>query len=59
MPDKPTRNYTHENALSKARERRFQAKLKLDEAEALQQHLDENDIKFTEWVRQNLKRLEK
>ena len=52
-----TRDYTHENALSKAREKRFQAKLKHDEAEILQKHLDEKGIKFTEWVRQNIERL--
>jgi len=55
--EKTTRNYTHENALSKARERRFQAKLKHDEAETLQKYLDENNIKFTEWVRQGIERL--
>ena len=50
-----SRNYTHENALSKARERRFQAKLKHDEAETLEKHLAENNLTFTAWIRLKIK----
>ena len=49
------RNYTHENALSKARERRFQAKLKHNEAEILQKHLVDNGLSFTAWIREKIK----
>jgi nucleosome binding factor SPN SPT16 subunit len=53
------RNYSHENALSKARERRFQAKIKTEDADKLQQYLDRRNITFTEWTRENINWLKK
>lgn len=48
------RDYNHENMLSKARERRYQVKLKHDEAEMLNACLKSQGITFTEWVRRHI-----
>jgi len=52
----PARNYKNESEWQKTRYRRYQAKLRTDEADALDQILDTSGIKFTEWVRQNIEK---
>ena len=53
----PARNYKNESEWQKGRYRRYQAKLRTDEADALDQILKTSGIKFTEWVRQNIEKL--
>ena len=50
----PARNYKNESEWQKSRYRRYQAKLRTGEADALDQILKTSGIKFTEWVRQNI-----
>ena len=54
-----SRNYRNENRWQRETYTRFQASLRKEEAEILNEELKKEEIGFTEWVRRRIKICEK